>query len=216
MTLCALSDVKTMLDIAVSDTTKDTKLNLMIKQVSARIVNFIGYPVARATHTEEVRCVNNRQLIELRACPIQSVSAVSIAGVAITDYVILPEYAKFGMLYRGSGWVGNYYTRDMTYDPVSGFWDIKVTYDAGWYLPGDVDYTEGDEDSLPLDIQNAAMQAVIEWYRVNSSGSEGLKSHSEGGISDTWATTDPAHNPSRGLSLGVCQMLEPYQRKGIA
>lgn len=219
MTLCALSDVKTMLDIASTDTSRDAKLNLMIKSISARIVTYLGYPVARATYTEEVHAVNNRQLIYLKGCPIQSVATVTIDGVAVTDFEILPEYSQFGGLYRGPGWVGNYYVRGMTYDPVAGFWNIKVTYTAGWYLPGDTGYSEGAADSLPFDISNAAMESVIEWYRLNALGAEGLKSHTEGDISDTFRSPGEfasSEKTSAGLSTAAMQMVAPYVRLGVA
>jgi hypothetical protein len=204
-----------MLDI--TGTTMDAKLALMIKQVSARIATFLGYSVARATYTDELRAVNNQQILYLRECPIQTVSAVTIDGVAVTDYQVLSEYSKFGGLYLGIGWSGRYFTRGMTYDPVAGYYDVKATYTAGWYLPGDTGYVEGAAASVPLDIQNAAMQGVIEWYRINALEAEGLKAHSEGGMSDTFGGQDSTeNNPASGLSRAVIQMLTPYQRIGVA
>lgn len=214
MTLCALADIKTMLDI--TGTALDAKLNLMIKQVSARIASYLGYPVARATYTDEAHAVNNMQLLFLNAQPIQSVSAVTISGVAATDYTLLPQYSAMGALYRGSGWTGAYYVRGMTSDVFAGSYDIKVSYVAGWYLPGDVDYTEGDADSLPTAISSAAMQAVIEWYQMRSASAEGLRSHSEGGISDSWANSENGQNAASGLTESVRQMLTPFVRVGVA
>lgn len=214
MLLCTLADVKTMLGI--TDTTDDDLITMMIKQASSKVQSYIGYKLERATYTDEVHAVNNRQLLILNACPIQSVTSASIYGNEVTDYEITPEYAKMGMLYRGAGWVGNYYVRGMTHDVVSGCRDIKVTYVAGWYLPSDDDYSEGDDASLPYEITTACIQAVVEKYRINALSAEGIKSHSEGGISDSFAVPTDTANSSAGLSVSVLEQLDSYKRTAVA
>lgn len=47
MALCNLSDVKTMLNIPLTDTTSDDKLALYIKQVSSQIESYIGYKLKK-------------------------------------------------------------------------------------------------------------------------------------------------------------------------
>lgn len=212
MTLCSLSDVKTMLGISSDDTSNDAKLNLMIKQVSAKIEAYLGYKLAMSEYTDELHSVNNDQLLQLNALPIRSVSSVTANGGAITDYMVIPKYAKIGMLYRGNGWTGNVYVQGFEYDYVSGAWEITVTYTAGYYLPGDENYVEGAEDSLPYDIVTACISAVcIDWnYEVNKA--KGMKSHSEGGISDSFG--DDA--TSSDLSDSVKKMLSKYCFYGIA
>jgi hypothetical protein len=207
MTLCTLADVKAMLDIL--DTSQDAKLNLLIKQASSAIVKHLGYPVARATYTGEKYAINNNQILILNAQPIQSITSITLAGVAVTDYDISPEYANIGFIYRGAGWCGNFYTRNLTNDPVAGFRDIVITWIGGWYLPGAVGYVEDNPASLPTDISTAATYAVIESYRVNMLSAEGIKSHSEGGISDTFGD-------NVGLSTRVRELLAPWVRVGIA
>lgn len=216
MLLCELSTVKTMLDIPSATTTSDAKLTILIEAVSALIARAVGYQIKRATITDEVHAINNRQYIQLNSCPIQSVTSVTINDEAITDFSIVPNMAQLGFLYRGTGWTGAYYTRGMTYDPVAGERSIKVTYVSGWYLPGDVDYTKDADDSLPLDIQNAVMQAVIEKYRVNVREAEGVKSHTEGGISDTYNTGSSGVSVFAGLSDTVYSMIQPYIKVGVA
>ena len=71
--LCKLSDVKTILGISQQDTTKDAKLTLMIKGVSAQIENYIGYKLGYGTYTEELHNVNSRQLIQLNHFPLREV-----------------------------------------------------------------------------------------------------------------------------------------------
>jgi hypothetical protein len=153
-------------------------------------------------------------LLILDCQPIQSVSEVKIGGQEIEDYKIIPKYSKTGMLYRGLGWCGGYYTRGMTYDIVSGFYEIKVSYVSGYYLPDDENYTEGADDSLPYDIQTACIVACSELFNRNSNKADGIKSYSEGGISTTFV--DSGSMADCGLSDRVCSMLVEYKRQAVA
>lgn len=210
--LCSLDDVKTMLNIPLDDTTKDAKLNLMIKQFSSLIEGFIGYKLARAEYTEEVQAENNRQLLQLNHFPLQSVSSVTVGGEVIEDWKLFPVYARWGRLYRGLGWGNKAYTRGFTHDIVGGVWDVKVSYIAGYYLPDDENYSEGAEDSLPYDIVSCCINCVVEKYNLDANGAIGLKAHSEGHISDTYS--DEANNA--GLSESAKQLLAKYIYYGVA
>lgn len=210
--LCKLSDVKTMLNISLDDTTQDTKLNLMIKQISALIEGYIGYKLARAEYTEEVHAENNRQLIQLNHFPLQSVSSCVIGGMDITDYKLFPEYTRWGRLYRGLGWGNMSYTRGFTHDIVSGVWDVKVSYVAGYYLPGEEGYSEGADNSLPYDIVTCCINCVVEKFNLSAMGATGLKAHAEGHISDTYS--DEANNA--GLSESAKKALSKYVWYGVA
>ena len=185
MQLCTLSDVKTIL--GVSDTSQDAKLQLFIDLSSAQIQRYLGYPCPRTDYTSEAYAINNNQLLYLRQAAIQAVSAVTIQGVTIlqggddgwqaTTFDLLA-----GRLYRGVGWCGRYFVRGMMYDPVAGARDILVSYTAGWYLPGDANYVQDDPASLPYELTSAALQSVVERYRVNSVGAEGFVQYKEGGV----------------------------------
>lgn len=212
MALCSLTDVKVMLNIPSLDTSKDEKLNLLIKQVSAQIEAYIGYKLARKEYTEELHAVNCRQLLTLNHFPIQNVATVTHNGEEITDYLVIDEYSKWGRLYREFGWGGKLITQGFEHDVVSGAYDYKVTYTAGYYLPGDTDYVEGDSESLPYDISVACCQMVCLKYNLDEQGAVGLKSHSEGNISDTYA--DCASDA--GLSESVKLALKKYVFYGVA
>ena len=211
MMLCTLASLKTYLGIT-GDTQNDF-LTMLIKQNSAMIENYLGYPLQRKENSE-VHNVNNDQLLILDCQPIQSVSEVKIGGQEIDDYRIIPKYSKTGMLYRGLGWCGEYYTRGMTYDIVSGVYEIEVEYISGYYLPGDEGYTEGAEDSLPYDIMSACILACAESYNIKLNNAEGIKSYSEGGQSTTFA--DGGTMADCGLSAKICSMLVDYRRQAVA
>jgi len=214
MMLCTLATLKTYLGITVA--TQDDLLTLLIKEVSAQIENYLGYPLARASNSE-VHNVNNNQLLLLDKQPIQSVSSVTINDTEIDDYKLIPKYSKGGILYRGIGWCGAYYTRGMTYDAVAGVYEIEVDYISGYYLPNDLGYVEGAEDSLPYDIMSACLVACSELYNLKLNKAEGIKSYSEGGISTTFGDSGSFGSMADcGLSAKVSSMLVDYRRQAVA
>ena len=210
--LCTLAQVKTLLNIPALDTTQDDKLTLLIKSASAKIEGYIGYSLERGSYTEEVHSVNNRQLLQLNHFPIQSVSSVSVREVQIEDYKLFPEYTKWGRLYRGDGWVGTYYTRGFTHDIVSGAWEVEVSYVAGYFLPNDVGYVEGAETSLPYEIVALCMELVELKYNFEKMGATGLKSHSEGHISESYGDD----SCGVGISASAREVLDNYKFYGVA
>lgn len=208
--LCTLEDIKILLGI--TDETQDAKLTLMIKAVSSQIQSYLGYKLAMSDYTEELHSVNNRQLIQLNALPLRSVASVTVNGGEIDDYKIIPEYARWGQLYRGNGWSGAVYTRGFTHDVVAGAWEIKVSYRAGYYFPGDENYTEDGESSLPYDIVSACMQMVALRYQYDAMGAVGLKAHTEGHITDSFGDS----SSEIGLTDSVKKLLAPYVVYGVA
>lgn len=210
--LCTLTDVKTILGIPQGDTSQDDKLTLYIKSASAKIEGYLGYSLGFGTYTEELHCVDNRQLLPLNHFPLRTVTVVTANGVTVDDYKIIPEYARWGRLYRGEGWTGPCYTRGFTHDIVAGAWDIKVSYSAGYYLPGQQGYVEGSETALPYDIVSACMQMVQLRYTYDVNGAIGVKSHHEGNISDTFGDS----SCDAGMTKGIKEMLASYVYYGVA
>lgn len=213
--LCALSDVKTWLDITSTD--KDAKIQMFIDAISSKAQIYLGYPTRKATYTNERHPINNMQYLYLNAANIQSVSAVSIDGVAVEagtddqDYQFSPADAIAGRLYRGTGWCGRYFTRGMTYDPVAGARIVLVTYVAGWLFPDDALYDKGATTSVPPEISAAILQETVGLYNKNLQGGEGLTSYREGGVSWGWDTAGEA-----GLSASTVQVLNSWRRYGVA
>lgn len=208
--LCKLADVKTLLGI--TDTSQDDKLNLMIKSASAKIEAYIGYSLGMGSYSDEMHAVNDRQLLQLNHFPLRTVTSVTRNGEPIDDYKIFPEYARWGRLYRGNGWGGEMYTRGFTYDVVSGVWEYSVSYTAGYYLPNDTGYVEGADNSLPYDIVAVCMEFVVLKYNYDAMGATGLKSHSEGHISESYGDD----SSDVGLSESARKALDKYIFYGVA
>ena len=159
-----------------------------------------------------MHCENNRQVINLNHFPVQSVSSVTVGGETVTDFKLLPEYTRWGGLYRGLGWGQKAFIRGFTHDIVAGVWDILVSYTAGYYLPDDTGYVAGNDDSLPYDITTCCLNLVVEKYNLDAMGAVGLKAHSEGHISDTYS--DCAEEI--GLTESAKKLLDKYVFYGVA
>ena len=215
--LCALSDVKTWLEI--TSTTKDVKLQMFIDNISAQVQIYLGYPTKLTTYTNERHAINNLQYMYLDAANIQTVTAVTIDGLTVTagtgddNYQMSPADAIAGRLYRGIGWQGRYFVRGMTYDPVAGARTVLVSYTAGWLFPDDALYSKGTSDSVPPEISAAVMQEVVSKYRKSSMSGEGLTSYREGGESWTW---DISKNGNAGLSDDLVGVLNGWKRWAVA
>ena len=226
--LCTLADVKTWLDI--SNTTKDVKLQLFIDTITEQMISHLGYQARNTTYTNEVHSINNNQLLYLKGAPIQSVSSLTIAGVPATQgsddnsFQFDDTDAKAGRLFIGTGFCGNYYTRNMTYDPVSGMRSILVSYIAGWYFPDDANYSLTHaksfnvSDSVPYTITLACIEEVVQKYRRNLAKAEGVESYKEGAISWKFANakTGEESMDGGGLSGETREMRNSFRRWGIA
>ncbi len=88
----------------------------------------------------------------------------------------------------------------------------KGKLQSGYYLPGDENYTEDGESSLPYDIVSACMQMVALRYQYDVMGAVGLKSHTEGHITDSFADS----SSEIGLTESVRKLLAPYVWYGVA
>lgn len=210
MNLCALADVKTILDL--SNTSQDGKLALYIKRVSAQIAKALNFNPVWTIYAGEQHMVNNRQLLQLNAQPIQAIASITLEGVALvpgTDFIQFPDNDSVGLVYRDVGWCGNYYTRGMMGDPVAGFPSVLVSYTAGWHLPEDPLFVEDDPGSLPDSISSAALQETLELFNIGESGGLGMQDHSEGKVKDTFRA-------DAGLSQAVLDMIAPYRRLAVA
>lgn len=215
--LCTLADVKTL--AGISDTSQDARLELIINQVSSQIASYCARVFARATHSAEMYAPSNRQLLILRQSPVISVSAVTIEGNAVTDYVVTPEYANAGMIYLERGWSAKELMRVfLTDDPVAGQRAIAVSYIAGYYLPGDVGYVAGADTSLPFDLQMVTCQMALAAYvQARRNNWDGLQSMTEGGLSYAWgAQTAIGKNNQSGLMIAHAGVLNKYRRIVVA
>ena len=97
--LTTLAAVK--LEAGISDTSQDTLFEALINSASAAIRAYTGRELSRTTHTDETYAVNNHQHLYLNEYPVQSVTSVTLCGVAQvlnTDYFLGPLEMAAGRL----------------------------------------------------------------------------------------------------------------------
>jgi hypothetical protein len=205
------------LEAGIIDTSQDSLLEALISSTSAAMKMYLGREVIRTTHTDEKYSVNSCQFLYLKEYPIQTVTAVTLAGSnqrVNVDYFLAVEDKTAGRLYRPNGWTGTYYTRGTFPDIYAGARDITVTYAAGWYLPADALYVAGSTLSLPVSLSYACNRAVISRYRTILNNADGIKQYSEGGISTTFM--EVLNQSGGGFDDTVCAMLNPFKRREAA
>jgi hypothetical protein len=134
--LTTLAKVKTDLGLTVS--THDALLGDLIKQVSDAMRYEARFTFEKQKY-EELLPGHGSTTLMLKARPILSVASVTYKGEALTDFSI--EDSWLGFLYRELGWTwtAQGFSRLGTLTPIpdSEKPDFKVTYYAGYSLPGD-------------------------------------------------------------------------------
>lgn len=221
---CTVAQVKLMLGITALDTSQDALVEMLINQASSALTSRLDRVIKRSVYTSEPYTVNFNQMLYLRSYPIQTITSVTLLGVGLTvntdsGYYMSSDDAAIGRLYRSIGWNGNTFTRGTVPDTFAGSRDIRVTYTAGYYLPADAGYIEGNPASLPSAISSAAIFAVCERYRRR--GAEGLKSLSEGNLSYSWFGDSGSQNggdsgsQNGGYPTDIETILRVYTRAAI-
>lgn len=151
--LTTVDAVQTELDIS-SDS---TFIGTLIDQASARIEKAADRVFAKET-VEEERGASGTRYMYLTRFPIVSVDSVEHDGDSVTDYTVFDT--EKGLLYRENGWTNTQLYWNFITDLYTGFRDPdwKITYTAGYVLPGD------SARDLPDDLEMACIQFVKSLY----------------------------------------------------
>lgn len=219
MALATLSDIKTL--AGISGTAEDSKLTLILNGVSAMIESYCARKFARGDYVETLS-PSGRQYLIVKNWPVNSVASIVQNGYTlnpaltpIPDYIVQP-YGKSGLIFRQIGWNGTWLYDGILVDQiVTGSKEIVVTYNAGYYLPGDSGYVIGADDSLPLDLQLVCQEMVLETYlRSKRQSFDGLSGLTEGGLSYQWGGRREIVNPnnSSGIQQEYAGILNKYRR----
>ena len=218
--LTQLSDVKTILQIASSDTSQDAILALLIPAISSQIESYCNRTFGVATYTENLP-PNNTTALQLANWPINSVTSITDSGTILqenSDYYLYSQYSSCGQIYRPTGWYGQMLGRGLTFDPFENMIVIKAVYSAGYNLPGMTPVVGAH--TLPSSIQLASMQMTAKAYSLCNSGNigENLNSISEG--AESLSFDNPAKIPSdlfsitAGLPVQFASLLNPFKKFG--
>ncbi len=222
--LTTLADCKTLLQIPSGDMSSDGLLTLLIRSISREVETFLSRKLGQADYID-VLAANNRQLLQCRQWPINSVAYVkqdTMTLVAGQDYLLLDQFLEAGEIYRGPGWTGPAWVRGLTADPFAGQLIFTVSYNGGYLLPGDTPSDPPSAEDLPADIQLCVAQMVAKAYGLsqNQNLGENLASIKEGGLA--YSYDNPAKIPSdlfgviAGMPVQFASFLTPYRRWAVA
>lgn len=148
----------------VSGFTND-QINTAINAVSDSISRALGRQLHQQTFTAEAPDLyqgSGRPWLLVNCYPIVSVSSVKVAGQTVTDYRLIPDKARSGMLFRFNGWprsVSDF--GDMTRDHNFQWADytIELGYVGGYKTPGQTDTAA--EVTVPPSLELAARIAAV-------------------------------------------------------
>ena len=169
--LTTLSAVKLHLGISVSDTSDDALLTQLINHASADIESRCNRTLTRETRTAEAYTGDGGKKLYLDLYPVTEVSAVTLDGVAVTDYVLT---GKSGLLTREEGWTAES--------------AIAVTYTGGYQLEA-VTGPPAVARDFPFDLEYAAILWAATAY--NSRGSEHLSDEAIGPLKSVFWEQQP-------------------------
>lgn len=201
MALTTIENVKTKL--GVSSSTHDSVLTILVAQVDAMILKWLGRNIEEAEYTEYPDGYSSKR-IRLKQQPVTEIESVRVDArrlftasntllVADVDYKL-----QNGMLYRLNGvWPA---TRENRWGlladaqvPSVGL--IQVVYTAGY-------------DPVPADVTLAADMLVVKLFRLRKKG--------EAMLSESLEDYSYSRNDVGGdLMRDVVGLLSPYKRRRI-
>lgn len=202
---CALNDVKTALNVSLTDTTKDAFIEQLITQAQSYIDTEIGYPFQTdgTSQSPASRFYNGTNMDQLYID-----DCVSVSQVLETNY----------SLYLGTNgvWVqNNIGTTDITADIVLGPENILSYGKSGYLLArlSGLPFIRGKrnyqvfgvfgQSSIPLQIARACIRLTIHWYKMRDTNYADVIS-AQGGVHQRFAK----HCPD-----DVCEILEDFKRR---
>jgi hypothetical protein len=220
--MTVLANALTTLDnakaiVQSSSTAYDALLALLINRASGIVRQYLGRKLTYGTYTAFLPGTD-RQLISLDEWPIRSITSLINKGVPYTlndEYRLDPQDAEAGLVYKEDGWEPINLVSGLTQDVQAASRQIAITWIAGYYLPGDTaHYVDGDDSSLPIEIQGVVDDIVAERFIKIKNKAQGIKSLSEGGRSISWETKEVT--TMMGISDDQALVLNAYKRWIIA
>jgi hypothetical protein len=207
----ALTTLATVKDeLGISDTSQDDRLGRLINVVSDAIEHYCGRLFQKTSRIEPVAPSGTLRLV-LTHAPLTSITSIvdtDDSTVDATTYSI--EDAAAGIVLGDSAWPAADLAIGIAQDPVPGTGKkLTVTYVGGYVLPND-----GGTRTLPYDLEDACVRAVVTRYRMR--GRDGtVASEAMGDASVSYFGTNTAIG--RGVGGGelpddVIPTLDRYRR----
>lgn len=188
--LTTLDRLKEMLGISLEDTGNDGVLIQLINQASASIEKALGRKLKKQVYCQKCKGTGNQYLL-MEQYPIREIKSIRQGDILMDPALYdVPGGGMAGVIYKDDGWTYHGYPYGLTGDYVAGKRDIQVEYVAGYTLPGDA--TVENPCDLPADLEGLCQEMTGYAYgKLQSGGSEGLKSFSISDVRWEWQTDTP-------------------------
>lgn len=199
--LCTVADVRTILEIASADTTRDTLIQDRITAASAMIKSYTEREfVAVASTTRRFAVPVTARVFDLAPFDLRSASAVSlhpetsspVTLTANTDYMLAPVQPRFSVYTHlrfssKQSLTGSQFARDFGL----AYLDITATWGFA---------------SVPQEARDACIDCVIAWLRRD------LSAVSYDGISVDGGMLGERPSSAFTIPLSARQKLDPFRR----
>ncbi len=230
VTPAASQDLTTLADVCAAygwtpgqDAARDALVAALITQASAAILRFCRRrSFARQTYLETIDGYGQQTMILSETPIVGSVAAGGVVTAAVRDLNKLgdevTDYAvrdfEAGLLFRDLSWdlsaeMGSPF-RDWPI-PDSAVQPYSVTYDAGYCLPGQSQWSQNpnpdsydqmNAQALPSDVERAAIITVQDWYNRRTQSAQRVTSKSVDGLRLDYAQpTAVGEVPTPGVIL---------------
>ncbi len=211
--LTTLSTVKSELNL--SSSTDDTYLERVIEAVSEAIIDYLDRPIVFASSiTENITGSGGMYLVVTRY-PITSVTSVSYDGTALdTDTYDATGWASSGLIRVQSGVFDTAAVSQWITTTIMGGTERRlytVVYAGGYVTPNQVALNGALTRTLPYDIEDACIQAVVERYRKRGQRDD-IKSEALLSYSVTYNGPSSHDDREKGLPLNARRILDGYKR----
>jgi hypothetical protein len=162
---------------------KDAEITRLIDAATDAIEEWCGRAFARQTYVETV-AGSDHPLLMVTNTPIIGTPTIVCDSSPITDFEV--RDAEAGILYREVGWARGEWAGwnvERWAKPGTEPLQFAVTYEAGYYLPGQSDR------NLPGQIEQATVETIAAWFR-SSRRDPAVKSKKIGDLALTFATVE--------------------------
>lgn len=192
--LCTVADVKELLGIPDSDTSKDNLIKRKINQATEMIERYTGRRFKETTYTEEEYDATNTDQLILRQRPVTAVSGFGARDTSLndSDWSDIDSDLFFSSLPNNSGVI------DANFG-LTGHWNrYRITYTAGY-------------STIPADLAEACAQLAAFLVDNGTSGTN-VKSKQEGQRKIEYFDSNSAGGGSQSLfnQLGIDEILISY------
>lgn len=198
MAITTLENCKAYLNIAVTDTSSDNILNMLIGSIQQLIESYCKRKFELQAYTGEQHTINHK--IYTDNYPIVSVEGLKRSSDDVLD-IVLTEDDMTGAYRIHADYIEMI---DMKYVTMGN----KTMYAEKEQSYVELDYTAGfSQDEMPSDLMLAATKLVALEYLISSEGRIGVEILKEGAIQETYYKSS-----SQSMPMDVKAILDRYAK----